>query len=251
MDILGIDVGGSNIKAAVVDTALGRPLQAPVRVPTERPATPASIARQIAGIARDFDWKGPVGCGLPAVVRGGTVLTAANIDSSWIGTAADRLFAECLGLPVTVVNDADAAGLAEMRFGAGRDQAGTVILVTIGTGLGSAVFHDGVLLPNTELGHLPLDGRDAEELASDRARKRDDLSWEDWAGRFNRYLALLEGLFFPDLFLLGGGLSHHHRHFFHLLRARAPIRRARLLNDAGVVGAALAARAALDGEELP
>ncbi len=248
MDILGIDVGGSNIKAAVVDTARGRPRQAPVRVPTERPATPASIARQLVGIVRDFGWQGPVGCGLPAVVRSGTVLTAANIDSSWIGMAADRLFAEGLGRPVTVINDADAAGLAEMRFGAGRDQAGTVILVTVGTGLGSAVFHDGVLLPNTELGHLSLDGRDAEELASDRARKRDGLSWEEWAGRFNHYLASLEKLFFPDLFIVGGGTSHHHDRFFHLLHAGVPIRRACLLNDAGVVGAALAVR---DDVSLP
>jgi len=246
MQILGIDVGGSNIKAAPVDVDRGCVVGQVRRVPTCRPATPDGVVEQLARLVRDLRWQGKVGIGLPSAIRDGVVLTAANIDPSWIGLDAAGEISSRLDLPVSLINDADAAGLAETRFGAGAGRRGTVLLITIGTGLGSALFRDGVLVPNTELGHLQLEGRDAEQLASDRARRRDRLDWPDFAARLNRYLQVLERLLFPDLVIIGGGLSHHWDAFGPLLRLESEAVRAQLQNDAGVVGAALAAREVSD-----
>jgi polyphosphate glucokinase len=196
----------------------------------------------VAEISRNFDWHGFIGCGFPTVIRNGVALSAANVHRKWIGTNAVTLFSEHTGCPVCVINDADAAGLAEMTFGAGRGRLGTVFVVTIGTGLGSALFLDGRLVPNTELGHIEINGMDAERNASDAARKREKLSWKKWGQRFNVFLNTLEKLFWPDLFILGGGISKQADNFIPYLNVHAEIVTAQLLNDAGIVGAALAAK---------
>ena len=244
MEILGIDIGGSGIKGAPVDIDTGLLLAPRHRVPTPEPSKPRAVAEAVAEIAHHFDWHGaskPIGCGFPAVVRQGVTLTAANIHKKWIGLNAAALFSELTGCPVSVVNDADAAGLAEMRFGAGRGRNGVVLVVTIGTGLGSALFTDGHLLPNAELGHVELDGADAELRASDAARKRDKLSWKKWGGRFNHYLQYMESLFWPDLIILGGGSSKEFTRFAPYLKVQAEVVPAQMLNEAGIVGAALVA----------
>jgi polyphosphate glucokinase len=240
MEILGIDVGGSAIKGAPVDTQTGTMLAGRVRIPTPEILKPRAMADVVAQIARTFNWTGPIGCGFPSALRGGVVLTAANIHKKWIGVNADQLFSEATGCPVVVLNDADAAAMAEMGFGAGRDEQGTVIIVTIGTGLGTALFTNGQLFPNAELGHLELNGYDAEMRASDAARKRDKLSWKQWARRFDLYLNYLEGLFWPDLFILGGGISKEADKYIPLLTVQARVMAAQLLNEAGIIGAALA-----------
>jgi polyphosphate glucokinase len=242
MEILGIDVGGSGIKGAPVDTVTGELLAERCRFETPEPSKPQPVAEVIAQIVNCFNWKGPIGCGFPSVVRNGVILTAANIHKKWIGTNAAALFAETTGCPVCVMNDADAAGLAEMAFGAGRGRGGVVLIVTIGTGLGTALFTDGHLLPNAELGHVELDGADAEWNASDAARKRENLSWEKWATRLDNYLRYMERIFWPDLIILGGGASKKHDRFMPLLTVKTEVVPAQLLNDAGIVGAALAAR---------
>ena len=242
MKILGIDIGGSGIKGAPVDLEKGELTEERLRIPTPQPATPAAIATTVAEIVRHFNWRGPVGCGLPAVVQNGIARTAANIDTGWIGTDADQLISEATGCPVTVCNDADAAGMAEMQFGVGQNRDGTVLLITVGTGLGSALFRDGVLVPNTELGHLEMDGAIAEKVASGGARKQLELSYKDWAKRFDRYLHLVQGLFWPDLFIIGGGISKKHEKFFPYLTIDSEILPARLRNNAGIVGAALASK---------
>lgn len=241
MHVLGIDIGGSGIKGAPVDTQAGELLQSRVRIPTPQPSVPDAIARVVAEIAEQFEWQGPIGCTFPAVVQHGIVYSAANVDKSWIGTDADTLFEEHTRQSVHVLNDADAAGICEMRFGAGKGNDGVVMILTFGTGIGSAIFNQGVLLPNTELGHLEIRGKDAEERASDRAREQKDYSWEDWTKRVNEYLQRLEALFSPDLFIFGGGVSKNWKHFGHLLETRAPVVPAELRNEAGIVGAALAA----------
>ncbi|PNU20087.1 polyphosphate glucokinase [Geothermobacter hydrogeniphilus] len=241
MEIFGIDIGGTGIKAAPVDVARGRLLCERRRLPTPQPATPPAVARAVTELVRIFSWSGPIGCGFPAVVRNGVAFSAANIDRSWVGADAGALLSEATGCPVRLINDADAAGLAEMRFGAGRGVGGTVIMVTIGTGLGSALFRNGELLPNSELGHLYLaDGTMAEHFASARVRKAEGLSWQQWAGRFSLHLQQLERLLNPDLFILGGGGSKKHTEFIDLLKVETPVRVARYFNDAGIVGAALA-----------
>jgi len=245
MEILGIDIGGSGIKGAPVDTELGSLLAPRFRVPTPMPPKPRTMAEAVAEVTQHFDWHGPVGCGFPASLRHGVALTAANINKKWIGTNAAALFAGSTGCPMVVINDADAAGLAEMTFGAGRDRKGVVFIVTIGTGLGTVLFIDGQMLPNTDLGHIEINGKDAELTASDAARKRLKLSWEDWALYFNEYLIRLEKLFFPDLFILGGGASKKSERFMPYLTVQAEVVVAQLLNDAGIVGAALAARSLL------
>jgi polyphosphate glucokinase len=245
MEILGIDIGGSGIKGAPVDTESGSLLAPRFRLPTPTPPKPRSMADAVSEVTRHFDWHGPVGCGFPASLRHGVALTAANINKKWIGTNAAALFAGSTGCPVVVINDADAAGLAEMTFGAGCDRKGVVFIVTIGTGLGTALFTDGHLLPNTDLGHIEINGKDAELTASDAARKRLKLSWEDWAVYFNEYLTRLEKLFFPDLFILGGGASKKSERFMPYLTVQAEVVVAQLLNDAGIVGAALAAKSLL------
>jgi len=240
MEILGIDIGGSGIKGAPVDTKTGILLEARYRIPTPDKAKPKPVAEAVRDLADHFMWSGLIGCGFPAAIRNGSPVTAANVHNDWIGTNANDLFSKYTGCRVMVVNDADAAGLAEMKFGAGNDRMGTVILVTIGTGLGTALFLDGKLLPNVELGHIEINGKDAEVKATDAARKREKMSWKKWAGYFNRYLLTLEKLFWPDLFILGGGVSKKHDRFIPYLTVQAEVLPAQLLNNAGIVGAALA-----------
>ncbi|GLY00066.1 MULTISPECIES: polyphosphate--glucose phosphotransferase [Actinoplanes] len=247
MQILGIDIGGSGVKGAPVDTARGELAGERFRVPTPRPATVESVVEAVAEVAAQFDGYERVGVTFPGVVVDGVTRTAANIDRSWIDAPAAKLFGERLGKPVTVLNDADAAGAAEVAFGAGRDQSGLIMMVTLGTGIGTALFLDGVLIPNTELGHLEIDGRDAELLASDRIRESEELSWEKWAPRVERYLRHVEMLLAPRLFIIGGGVSKKSEKFFPLLDLRTPIVAATLLNNAGIIGAAAGARQAAAG----
>ena len=241
MQILGIDVGGSGIKGAPVDTATGQLLAERFRIKTPKGAEPEEVAAVAAEIVRHFDWQGPVGIGFPAAVKHGIVKTAANISPRWIGVNANELFTQATRCPCVVNNDADVAGLAEVHFGAGRGQPGTVIMVTLGTGIGTAIIFGGKLLPNTELGHIEIDGQEGEDFAADSARQREDLSWKKYAKRLDRYLGELEALFWPDLFILGGGISKEHEEFVPLLDVEAPIVVAQLLNEAGIVGAALMA----------
>lgn len=242
MQVLGIDIGGSGIKGAPVDIKQGGLLAERYRIPTPELAKPQPVAKAVGEIAKHFEWDGPIGCGFPAVVQHGVTLTAANVDDTWIGTNAAELFRKSTGCPVKVINDADAAGLAEMSFGAGKGRMGVVLLVTIGTGLGTSLFTDGVLLPNTELGHIEIDGVDAESMASDAARQRNDLSWEEWAQRLDTYLNRLEKLVWPDLIILGGGVSKKHEFFASHLNVQAEIVIAETFNEAGIIGAALAGK---------
>ncbi len=242
MQVLGIDIGGSGIKGAPVDVEKGVMLTERYRIPTPQPAKPKPVAKTVAKIAKYFEWDGPIGCGFPAVVQQGITRTAANVHNKWIGTNAARLFSETTGCRVKVINDADAAGMAEMAFGAGKGRIGVVLLVTIGTGLGTSLFTNGVLLPNTELGHIEIDSKDAELLASDAARKRNDLSWKQWGKRLDTYLNRLEQLVWPDLIILGGGVSKKHARFVPHLTVQAEIVIAESFNEAGIIGAALAGK---------
>jgi polyphosphate glucokinase len=240
MTIMGIDVGGSGIKGVPVNTDTGEFDGERFRLPTPDEAKPEDMAETVAEIVRHFDWKGPVGMGFPAVVRNGVVYTAANIHKSWIETDAAKMFGERTGCPFYVLNDADAAGIAEMKFGIGRGFAkGVVMMITIGTGLGTAMFVDGKLVPNLELGHIEIRGKDAEARASDAARQNKDMSWEEWGGKFNEYLSRLEALFWPDIFILGGGTSKQFEKFEPYLHLRTKVVPAELLNQAGIIGAAL------------
>ncbi|MFI8087230.1 polyphosphate--glucose phosphotransferase [Streptomyces sp. NPDC086080] len=244
MQIFGVDIGGSGIKGAPVDLDKGGLAQERCKVLTPQPATPDAVADGVKQVVDHFGWTGPVGITFPGVVTGGTTIrSAANVDKSWVDTDARVLLGDRLGgLPVTVVNDADAAGVAEMHFGAGRHRTGTVILLTFGTGIGSAVFVDGVLVPNSELGHLELHGHDAEKRASSKAREDHDLSWEQWAQRVQKYLAHVEMLFSPELFIIGGGVSRKSDKFLHHIQGiKAEIVPAQLQNNAGIVGAAMRA----------
>lgn len=241
MQILGIDVGGSGIKGAPVDIEAGQLLAERFRIKTPPGAEPGPVAEVAAEIVRRFDWHGPVGIGFPAAVKHGIVKTAANISPKWVGLNANELFSQATGCQCVVHNDADVAGLAEVRFGAGRGQPGEVIMVTLGTGIGTAIIFGGKLVPNSELGHIEIDGQEGESFAADSAREREELSWKKYAKRLNRYLSALEGLFWPDLFILGGGISKEHEKFVPLLDVEAPIVVAQLLNEAGIVGAALMA----------
>lgn len=254
---IGIDFGGSGIKGAVVDVRSGKFVGDRIRIPTPQPSVPREVVGVMDGLVQRLleplttgDGAGlaaaeaevlPVGIGIPGVTRGGTVLTAANIDSAWIGFQAEREMALAMGRTVAIGNDADVAGIAELRFGAGRRQRGTIIVLTIGTGIGSAVFADGRLLPNTELGHLELNGRDAEERVAESARDRLNLGWRDWAAGFDAYLRLLERLFWPDLFILGGGASKRSDNYLQYLTVKTPVVIATLKNNAGIVGGALIA----------
>ncbi|MFJ8359058.1 polyphosphate--glucose phosphotransferase [Streptomyces sp. NPDC093984] len=248
MQIFGVDIGGSGIKGAPVDLERGDLAQERFKVLTPHPATPDGVADGVKEVVDHFGWTGPVGLTFPGVVTGGAMIrSAANVDKSWIDTDARALFGERLGgLPVTVVNDADAAGVAEMQFGAGRGRSGTVIVLTFGTGIGSALFTDGVLVPNTEFGHLELGGHEAEKRASSKAKDDNDLTWEHWARRVRKYLAHLEMLFSPELFIIGGGVSRKSEKFLPLIEGiEAEIVPAQLQNNAGIVGAAM--RAAKQG----
>jgi polyphosphate glucokinase len=242
MQIFGVDIGGSGIKGAPVDLDKGDLADERFKVLTPHPSTPDSVADGVRQVVEHFGWTGPVGLTFPGVVTGGsTVRTAANVDKSWVDTDARSLFSERLGgLPVTVVNDADAAGVAEMRFGAGKDRMGTVILLTFGTGIGSALFIDGKLVPNTELGHLELHGHDAEKRASSKAKDDGELTWEHWAHRVQKYLAHVEMLFSPELIVIGGGVSRKAQKFLPFIEGiQAEIVPAQLQNNAGIVGAAM------------
>ena len=242
MQILGIDVGGSGIKGAPVDIETGEMLAERIRIKTPKNAEPEPIAEVVKQIAQSFNWEGPIGIGFPAPIKAGVTTMAANVSEKWVGLNADALFTKITGCDCTLVNDADAAGLAEMAFGAGRGQPGTVIMLTLGTGIGTAIFHRGHLLPNTEFGHLEIDGEDAEFRASDAARQREDLSWKKYAKRLNKYLKRMDKLFWPDLYIVGGGISKEHEKFLPLLTIETPVIPAQMLNQAGIVGAALAAR---------
>lgn len=240
MQILGIDVGGTGIKAAVVETAGGELASERIRIETPRPATPAAIGNALQSLVRQMQWSGPIGIGFPAAIQHGIARTAANIDKSFIGLPIADFFSEQTGCPVHVANDADVAGMAEMQFGAGRDVRGVVLIVTIGTGLGTALFADGKLLPNTELGHIFLDnGLEAEHYASEAVRTAKKLKWKEWGKRFDHYLLAMEGLFWPDLIVLGGGVSKKLEKFAPMITVRTPVVAAGFLNQAGIVGAAL------------
>lgn len=242
----GVDIGGSGIKGAPVDLSTGALSADRLRIPTPQPSTPDAVADTVSALVESFEiGRGvPVGVTFPAVVQAGVALTAANVDQGWVGTDVDTLLTEHTGHEVFVVNDADAAGIAEMEFGAGRRSKGVVLVITLGTGVGSAMFVDGRLVPNAELGHIPYQGESIERYMAESAREREDLDWETWAGRLQEYFSLVEFLFNPTLIIVGGGVSKHHRKFLPLLDLRTPIVPAELRNEAGIVGAAALARRA-------
>jgi polyphosphate glucokinase len=242
VQVLGIDIGGSGIKGAPVDTAQGKLLAERVKLETPHPALPDPVAKTVAQVAEAFSWTGPAGITFPGVVVDGVTHTAANLDAAWVGLDTRDLFNRATGLTTALVNDADAAGLAEMSFGAGSGHKGTVLMLTFGTGIGSALFRAGILVPNTEFGHIEIRGKDAEHRASERAKEEHDLSWEKWAERVDEYLQHMEALTAPDLIIIGGGISRKSDKFLHLLTGlRATVVPASLHNDAGIVGAGLAA----------
>jgi polyphosphate glucokinase len=240
MNVYGIDVGGSGIKGAPVDTETGELTAERIRKKTPKPATPEAIVETAVEVVRSSGWDGPVGCGFPAVVKDGVVRTAANIDDANVGFDLQGRLEEELDDPVRVINDGDAAGLAEMRWGAGKGVDGVVLMLTLGTGIGTSLFVEGRLVPNTEFGHIEVRGKDAEHRAADSARKRDDLSWKEYAGRLDEYLHRVENLLWPDLIVIGGGISKKSEKFLPHLTARTRIVPAEMLNEAGIVGAALA-----------
>ncbi len=239
--ILGIDVGATGIKGAVVDLEKGELITARIKYPTPKPATPQSMTDVMKQIISDFDWKGkPVGVGFPAIIKNGVAHSASNIDDSWLDFPIVGFLNKKLKCPVRVINDADAAGLAEKRYGGGSDKEGLVILLTLGTGIGSALFYNGVLLPNTELGHLKWDGGIAERFASNSARENKELSFKTWGKELNRVLKHIEFILAPDHFIIGGGISKKFHKYSEYLKTDATIEPAKMLNNAGIVGAALA-----------
>ena len=243
MEVLGIDIGGTGIKGAPVDTEQGKVLADHFRLLTPHPATPEAVSDCVAQVAKHFDWKGRIGAGFPGVIKSGVTMTAANLGEEWIGADTKSMFEQYTNCKTTLINDADAAGLAEMQFGAGKDNMGVVMMVTLGTGIGTALFVKGILVPNTELGHLVVDGKDAERRASDSVRIEKDLSWKDWAKRVDHYLDYVERLLWPDLIIIGGGASKHSERFIPHLTVHAKCVPAQLLNEAGIVGAALSVNA--------
>lgn len=239
-EVLGIDIGGTGMKAGIVDVATGEMVSDRFRIPTPRPADPEHMAPVVAELVAHFDYEGPIGAAFPAIVKAGVVHSAANIDPSWLEVDADALFGEAVGQDVVMLNDADAAGLAEVGSGAAKGVDGVVLVLTFGTGIGSGLFLDGQLVPNTELGHLQLDGHaDIEDWAASSAREREDLSWTDWAPRVNRYLEHVCFLFSPDMIVIGGGASKGWDKFRHLIDQRTTIVPATHRNNAGIIGAAL------------
>ena len=238
MHILGVDVGGSGIKGAVVDVEQGALVTPRLRLATPQPATPAAVTETLVEMVREFSWQGLVGCGFPAAMQDGVAATAANIDPGWIGFDVAQGFSSATGCGCSVINDADAAGLAELRFGAGQDRSDSVLLLTLGTGIGSALFFQGRLFPNLELGSLPFKGGSAEEYAAAEVRKRKKLNWKGWSQRLNRVINMFERLLTPDLIIIGGGVSRKHEKFFPYLDTRAELVPARLFNQAGIIGAA-------------
>jgi polyphosphate glucokinase len=245
MKILGIDVGGSSIKGGLVDVKAGSLIGEIAHVPTPKPSAPDAVMQQVAVLGKQFPGAQAVGFAFPSVVKSNIARTAANVDHGWIGADGVKLARAALGLPAVFLNDADAAGLAEMRWGAGRDTPGTVIMLTFGTGIGTALFADGKLMPNTEFGHIQMHGADAEAWASARVRTEQNLDFPAWIGRVNEYLALIHALFWPDVFILGGAVSERYDQFAPLLKSQAEIRPAHFAGQAGVMGAALAAAESL------
>jgi polyphosphate glucokinase len=250
MKALGIDIGGSGIKGAVVDVATGRLLTPRLRADTPEPARPASVARAVAHLAKRFAWKGPIGIGFPGIVRRHVAVIAANLHPTWSGVDLARLFGRATKCPVHVLNDADAAGLGEVAFGAGRRHDGTIIVLTFGTGIGSALIRDGVLIPNLEFGHLKFKHTIAEKYASAAVRKNEDLSWREWGQRVNELLHHVQLMISPELFILGGGVSAKFERFAPCLDVSVKVVPARLLNDAGIVGSALSAARMLPRAKL-
>ncbi len=244
MKILGIDIGGSALKGAPVDTQTGRLIGEKHRIATPERLSPEEMAKAVAEMVAHFKWKGPVGCGFPGVVQHGVVHFTGNLHDDFEDCDVDALFSKVAGRSISLVNDADAAGMAEIAFGAGKGVKGTVLMLTFGTGVGSALFVDGVLYPNTEFGHLPMKGRSAERRVSAAAKDRHDLSFKKWAHRVSDYIALLESLVWPDLIIIGGGISADHAKWFRHLRVRSPYVPAKFFNEAGIVGAALHAKLA-------
>lgn len=244
--VLGIDIGGTGVKGAPVDLTTGEFTADRLKIKTPQPATPEAVGAVVEEIAAHFSDRAssdsPIGITIPAVCQHGVARSAANIDPSWVDTDVDLLFTERLGRPVHVVNDADAAGVAEVMYGVAQDVPGLVILTTLGTGIGTALIHDGELIPNSELGHLEIDGHDAEDRAAQSAKEREGLSYKEWAVRLQRYYSHVENLFWPDLFVVGGGISKASDKFLPLLDIRTPIVPAKLRNSAGIVGAAWLAR---------
>jgi polyphosphate glucokinase len=238
---MGVDIGGSGIKSAIVDVHTGALVTKRQRTPTPEKSTPDAVARIVRDQVEKLEWSGVIGATFPAVIKDGIARSAANVDKSWIGTDVDQVFTNITGLDVTVLNDADAAGLAEVRFGAAAGVRGVVIMLTFGTGIGSGIFLDGQLVPNSELGHLELNGKDAEREAAASIKDREDLSYKQWAKRVQAYMAHVESLFSPDLFIVGGGVSKDADRWVPLLDLQTPVKPAELLNNAGIVGAALAA----------
>jgi polyphosphate glucokinase len=244
MHAFGIDIGGTGIKGAPVDVAAGKLLADRKKIETPHPALPDAVAGVVREVVSSFDWSGPIGITFPGVITDGVTRTAANLDPAWFDLDARDLFSKATGNPVRVLNDADAAGVAEMTFGAGRGEKGTVLMLTFGTGIGSALFVNGTLVPNTEFGHIEINGHDAEKRASEHAKELHDMSWGKWAGRVEEYMQQMEALLSPDLFIIGGGISKESEKFVPLLKGiRARIVPATLLNDAGIVGAAMAVAA--------
>lgn len=241
MEILGIDIGGTGIKGAIVDTAKGALVTERHRLLTPRPATPNIVIDTVAMVVKHFQWKGRVGCGFPAAIARGKVRSAANLSKKWIGRDVVKMLDESTGCHFFVANDADVAGLAEMRFGAGKDSTGLVMVLTLGTGIGSALFMDGRLIPNTELGHVEINGKEAEKWASEIVREKKGLSWKKWSRRIDTYLKRMQIYFWPELFIIGGGISKKHEKFLPLLTVDCEVVPAQLLNEAGMIGAAVAA----------
>lgn len=238
----GVDVGGSGVKGGIVDLDTGQLIGDRYKLPTPNPATPEAVAKTVAAVVREFGWTGPLGVTYPGVVTGGVVRTAANVDKSWIGVnARAAIAAELNGQDVVVLNDADAAGLAEERYGAGKDNSGLIVLLTFGTGIGSAVVHNGKLLPNTELGHLEVGGKEAEHRAAASVKEKKDWSMKKWAHQVTKVLVAIENALWPDLFIVGGGISRKSDRWVPLLENRAPVVPATLENSAGIVGASMAA----------
>ncbi len=245
MKVLGIDVGGSSIKGGLVDVTTGALVGEIAHVPTPHPSAPDAVMKQVAVLGKQLPGAEAVGFAFPSVVKNNVARTAANVDHGWIGADGVKLARAALGLPAVFLNDADAAGIAEMRWGAGSDTPGTVIMLTFGTGIGTALFADGKLMPNTEFGHIQMRGADAEAWASARVRTEQNLDFPEWIGRVNEYLALIHSLFWPDVFILGGAVSERYEQFAPLLKSQAEIRPAYFAGQAGVMGAALAAAEAL------
>ncbi len=241
MNVLGLDIGGTGIKGAIVDTKSGTLITERLRIKTPQPATPEAVIETATGIIKEFNWNGPVGVGFPAAVVNEVVMTASNIDTSWIGLNAAKKIEDASGCAVHLLNDVDAAGYAEMRFGAGKDDTGIILMAAFGTGIGTAIFQNRVLLPNTEFGHIMINGQNAESFASNATREAENLSWEEWGGRVSEYLNRLTSLVWVDKVIMGGGVSKHFELYEDYLKTNISVEPAKLRNHAGIIGAAISA----------